>query len=82
MGPIVAGGIISPPEIVACQGCNCGGMTFHHFSCSIFALPFDQQLAAVRAAEYRVECYVNFHNERNGLHTGMTFKLFGPGRRN
>jgi hypothetical protein len=43
-----------PAEVTAVAGCDCGGLTWHADSCSLWDVPTDVAIAAVDAAEDRL----------------------------
>jgi hypothetical protein len=59
-----------PSEVTRVEGCNCRGMTMHRTDCTIWDLPDDQAMAAVRAAEDRVSEYIAALNAR--LHQALS----------
>lgn len=44
-----------PANVTAVAGCDCGGTNLHVVTCSIFELPPEQAMAAIDAANNRIQ---------------------------
>jgi len=48
-----------PEDVRRVEGCNCGGRVLHRVDCTINALPEADAVAAIEAADQRVQAFVS-----------------------
>lgn len=62
--PLPLRNIPTPAEVTAVEGCDCGGMEWHDQRCSIWSVPYEDQMAALDAARRREAAYTADLNAR------------------
>ena len=53
-----------PDEVTRVNGCDCGGLDYHRWDCTIWSLPFDVRMTAVDAARAREQAFTAALNAR------------------
>lgn len=62
--PLPLRNIEVPAEVTAVIGCSCGGLNWHRDDCTLWGLPYEAKLAAVVAAEARLQEWTAALNAR------------------
>lgn len=56
--------IVPPAEVTRVNGCDCGGLEWHRDTCSIWAVPHADALAAVDDAHAREQAFTDGLNRK------------------